>query len=239
VQLQEASSRDAANVQLSAKRVNHRTRHVLPMRNALDSQRSSRGRVNMRPVVRAKNNTPNDTQPVPALGDVLEFMSVLWQLDHALQRASKRMEVSLGVTGPQRLVMRIVGRIPGLPAGQLAKLLHLHPSTLTGILKRLEGQGLLRRRTDAQDGRRALFVLTEKGRSFDVATEGTVEACISRTLDHTPAPKLAAARALLEHIAAQLEETVARPVTAVKPGAGRGKKAQPRGRRIARGRHVR
>ena len=42
------------------------------------------------------------------LGRVLEFMRVLWAVDHALQSTSKWMEVRLGVTGPQRLVIRIV-----------------------------------------------------------------------------------------------------------------------------------
>jgi DNA-binding MarR family transcriptional regulator len=150
-------------------------------------------------------------ESLPPLGDVLEFMRVIWQLDHGLQRASKRMEASLGVTGPQRLVIRIVGRFPGMPAGQLAKLLHLHPSTLTGILKRLERQGLLRRRADPRDGRRSLFGLTDKGRSFDVATEGTVEACIAQALDRASAQQLGAARDLLAAITELLESSLARP----------------------------
>jgi len=157
-----------------------------------------------------------DDRPVlPALGDVLEFMRVIWQLDHALQRTSKRMESVLGVTGPQRLVVRIVGRFPGIPAGQLAKLLHLHPSTLTGILRRLEQQGLLRRRSDPRDARRSLLGLTDKGRSFDVDAEGTVEACIAASLKHTPMHKIEAARAVLNEIAGRLAqaEVEAMPAT--------------------------
>jgi len=168
---------------------------------------------------------------LPPLGDVLEFMRVIWQLDHTLQRASKRMEMSLGVTGPQRLVIRIVGRFPGMPAGQLAKLLHLHPSTLTGILKRLERQGLLRRRADPRDGRRSLFGLTDKGRSFDVDTEGTVEACIARALERSSAHQLAAARELLASIAQQLAASVAHPMSAVASKKRRGAPAKPGKRR--------
>lgn len=37
-----------------------------------------------------------DRPPLPALGEVLDFMRLLWGLDHALQRASKRMETTLG-----------------------------------------------------------------------------------------------------------------------------------------------
>ena len=45
----------------------------------------------------------------PSLGPTLDFLRLLWELDHALQRRSKRMARALGLTGPQRLVLRIVG----------------------------------------------------------------------------------------------------------------------------------
>lgn len=141
----------------------------------------------------------------PRLGGALEFMRLLWAVDHALQRTSKRMETSLGVTGPQRLVIRFVGRFPRIPAGQLARLLHLHPSTLTGILKRLGRQGLVRQEPDPEDGRRALLILTSKGQRLNVESEGTVESGVRRALAGIAPAKLAATRAVLESIAATLE----------------------------------
>ncbi len=116
------------------------------------------------------------------LGPVLEFMRALWALDHALQSASKRMEVHLGVTAPQRLVVRIVGRFPGISAGEVAEILHLHPSTLTGILKRLQDRGLVERRPDPGDARRVLLHLTRRGRSIDGLRTGTVESAVRRAL---------------------------------------------------------
>src|SRR5256714_3983183 len=111
----------------------------------------------------------------PPLGAVLDFLRLLWAVDHALQSASKQMESNFGMTGPQRLVMRIVGRFPGIAAGRGAEILHVHPSTLTGVLKRLESRGLLQRRTDPRDGRRALFLLTPEGRKPDTVRTGIVE----------------------------------------------------------------
>src|SRR5438046_6523104 len=90
----------------------------------------------------------------PPLGAVLDFMRLLSAVDHALQSASKRMESTFGLTGPQRLVVRIVGRFPGIAAGRIATILHVHPSTLTGVLKRLEARGVLQRRPDPRDARR-------------------------------------------------------------------------------------
>jgi DNA-binding MarR family transcriptional regulator len=64
-------------------------------------------------------------------------MQLLWAVVHELEITSKRMTGEIGVTGPQRLVLRVVGLFPGLSAGELATILHLHPSTLTGVLQRL------------------------------------------------------------------------------------------------------
>ena len=147
-----------------------------------------------------------DLGSAPPLGDVLDFMRLLWAVDHALQRTSKEMETRLGVTGPQRFVLRIVGRFPGIPAGQVAKLLHLHPSTLTGVFRRLESHDLLRRRADPRDGRRFLLSLTEKGRLFDVEVEGTVEAAVQGVLERTSPASLQAARDVLQAVAAELTE---------------------------------
>jgi DNA-binding MarR family transcriptional regulator len=140
----------------------------------------------------------------PQLGEVLDFMRVIWGLDHALQKTSKGMKSRVGVTGPQRLAIRLIARFPGIPAGQLAELLFVHPSTLTGILKRLERQGLIRRRPDPRDGRRAFLGITEKGRQVDAAVSGTVEAAVQRVINCTPKLKLDHAREILSNLAEAL-----------------------------------
>jgi DNA-binding MarR family transcriptional regulator len=140
------------------------------------------------------------------LGPVLEFMRALWALDHAFQSASKRMEARLGVTAPQRLVVRIVGRFPRISAGEVAEILHVHPSTLTGVLKRLETRGVLVRTADPKDGRRALLSLSARGRELDGLTTGTVEAAVRRVLKRMPAQTSRSARALAEALAAELDE---------------------------------
>ncbi len=132
----------------------------------------------------------------PPLGAVLDFMRLLWAVDHALQSASKRMEAIHGITGPQRLVVRIVGRFPGIAAGRVAEILHVHPSTLTGILKRLETRGIILRRVDPRDARRALFALTPKGKKLDTLRTGTVEQAVRRVLSRDPRQVLAAQEVL-------------------------------------------
>lgn len=118
----------------------------------------------------------------PQLGGVLDFMRLLWAVDHGLQATSKRMQATMGVTGPQRLAVRIIGRFPGISAGRLARVLQIHPSTLTGILARLESRRLVTRWPDPKDARRALFGLTAGGRALNERRSGTVESALARAL---------------------------------------------------------
>ena len=139
------------------------------------------------------------------LGKTLEFLRILWSIDHGLQSRSKRMESSLGVTGPQRLVLRIVGRFPGISAGGIAKLLRLHPSTVTGMLQRLERHALLERRGDPEDRRRSLFRLTRAGGRLDTMRDGTLEGALRKVMGRLPSSKVVAAAEVLAAIAAELD----------------------------------
>ena len=115
-------------------------------------------------------------------GETLQFMQWMWELVHALDVRSKRMVNLVGVTGPQRLVLRVIGQKPNQTASQIAAMLGKHPSTLTGLLARLQGRGLILRGHDALDRRRALFTLTAAGRKIDKLQRGTVEASVRRAL---------------------------------------------------------
>lgn len=144
-------------------------------------------------------------EAVPPLGEVLEFLRLIWAVHHGLEKTSKKMDLQLGITGPQRLVLRIVGRFPGIPAGRLAEILHVHPSTLTGVLKRLEARGFIERRADPRDARRASLGLTTRGRRLDVASEGTVEAAVNRAMHAAGSHRVRAAGRVLRILADTLE----------------------------------
>ncbi|MBL9018535.1 MAG: MarR family transcriptional regulator [Myxococcales bacterium] len=140
-----------------------------------------------------------------SLGTALGFLQQVWELTHALQVSSKRMARTIGVTGPQRLVLRVVGAAPGITARELATTLGLHPSTLTGVLGRLERQKFLIRRTDPDDRRRARFVLTARGKKVDAARRGTVEAAVRRALARADQTTVAKAQEMLALLVTELE----------------------------------
>jgi DNA-binding MarR family transcriptional regulator len=145
-----------------------------------------------------------------SLDPVLQFMRLLWAVHHGLQRASKRMRRELQVTGPQRLVLRAIGQFPGISAGSVARLLHVHPSTLTGVLARLLDRGLIARAPDPADRRRSVLVLTTAGAAIDRRHAGTVEAAVRKALASLTPAQQSAARLVLTRLGDSLEAEGAR-----------------------------
>ena len=127
------------------------------------------------------------------LSPALDFLQRLWQLNHTLEKLSSQMEKKLGVTAQQRLIIRCVGKYPGITSGQLATLLHVDPGTVSAALKRMSDKGLLERRSDPRDGRRVSLGLTAKGRKIDRSTKGTVEGAVEHLLEAASVKDVASA----------------------------------------------
>jgi DNA-binding MarR family transcriptional regulator len=138
-------------------------------------------------------------------------MRLLWAIVHQLQKRSKRMTVDLGVTGPQRLVLRVVGLFPGASAGTLAEILHVHPSTLTGVLQRLTAQRLLRRSSHEKDRRRSVLYLTARGERVNSTDTGTVESAVAAALEVVGRRDAMATERALSIIAEHLDDSPERP----------------------------
>jgi DNA-binding MarR family transcriptional regulator len=156
------------------------------------------------------SHSPAKEPPIPGQGvdppsEALAFMQLLWAVAHGLESSSKRMHAELGITGPQRLVLRLVGHYGRISAGQLADILHIHPSSLTGMLRRLEQAELLRRESDPFDRRRALLELTRRGIRLNEQRSGTIESVVSRALGKVAGERVVAAKTVLKAIAAALE----------------------------------
>jgi MarR family transcriptional regulator, organic hydroperoxide resistance regulator len=153
---------------------------------------------------------------------VLSFLQLLWAIAHGLASISKRMRATVGVTGPQRLVIRLIGRYGKAAPGDLADVLHVHPSSLTGVLKRLEKAQLIKRATDPTDGRRAILTLTPRGQALNDQALGTVESSVRRTLRGVAPAHTAIVRDVLARLARELGVEGSTPA-----GAGRMKRLAP------------
>lgn len=88
----------------------------------------------------------------------------LYAASHAFTRYYKRLLSPLGLTYPQYLVMLRLHEQDGQHVGSLSKDLCLETNTLSPLLKRIEGMGLVRRARSPEDERRVDLFLTETGR---------------------------------------------------------------------------
>lgn len=141
-----------------------------------------------------------------SLDPVLDFMRLLWDIEHGLQSTSKRMRKTLGITGPQRLVLRVVGQFPGLSAGETAHLVRLHPSTITGVIQRLVDKKLLIRDRDPKDTRRMRLRPVQRAERYIRPSAGTVEAAVKSALQSMPPSHVTHARAVLAAVASALSD---------------------------------
>lgn len=76
-------------------------------------------------------------------------------------------EIARGaLTGPQQSAMSVLVKSEGLSLKELSKQLGLAHSTVSGIVDRLEKQGLVERHADEADGRFSKLVVSDKVRKF-------------------------------------------------------------------------
>jgi len=87
----------------------------------------------------------------------------LYGAAHAFTRAYKPLLDPIGLTYPQYLVMMVLWQQNAISVKTLGEKLHLDSGTLTPLLKRLEGKGLVERRRSLTDERARELCLTEQG----------------------------------------------------------------------------
>jgi DNA-binding MarR family transcriptional regulator len=139
------------------------------------------------------------------LPEALQFVRLLWQLDHALNKRSRQLLGRVGVTAPQRFLLKVGGMRPGCSPGQLARFLHVTPATVTRVVQRMEAAGFLRREADPDDSRRVRLHLTPKGRKVEERCSGLNESPITAVLEATPRARVEETRRLLGALVEALE----------------------------------
>ena len=132
----------------------------------------------------------------------------LYSASLAMTKLYKPLLDPLGLTYPQYLVMLVLWEGDGVTVSQVGERLALDSGTLTPLLKRLEGAGLLQRLRDSADERRVLLRLTAAGRALKTRAVAVPEAvaCASGcALD-----ELAALTARLQALRLQIQDSTPR-----------------------------
>ncbi len=101
----------------------------------------------------------------------------LYSTSLAMTRLYKPLLDELGLTYPQYLALLVLWEKDGLTVSELGEKLFLDSGTLTPLLKRMEGAGLVSRLRDVADERRVHVTLTAVGRKLKTRAE-KIPGCI-------------------------------------------------------------
>lgn len=77
----------------------------------------------------------------------------------------------LGLTYTQYITMLVLWEVPTISAKELGERLYLDSGTLTPLLKKLEGMGIVKRNRGTEDERSLIVSLTSKGESLKEAAK--------------------------------------------------------------------
>ncbi|HEV7344939.1 MAG TPA: MarR family transcriptional regulator [Devosia sp.] len=126
------------------------------------------------------------------VGEMLCFS--IYSAGHAFNALYRPLLEEIGLTYPQYLVMVALWNRDGQRVKELGDGLFLDSSTLTPLLKRMEGSGLITRTRNPDDERQVLLNLTKKGWDLKERSQ-TISTCIQNAvgLDAAAVQKVQAA----------------------------------------------
>ena len=104
----------------------------------------------------------------------------LYATSMAINRVYKPLLDQLGITYPQYLVLSTLWEGDGRTVGAIAERLSLESSTITPLVKRLEAASLVTRARQADDERRVLVSLTDRGWALKQESRCLGEALFAR-----------------------------------------------------------
>jgi DNA-binding MarR family transcriptional regulator len=102
--------------------------------------------------------------PIPTIDQMLCF--AIYSAGHAFTRFYKPRLDALDLTYPQYLVFLVLWEKDDLTVKALGERLFLDSGTITPLIKRLEGRGLVERKRDEDDERQVRIRLTARGRAL-------------------------------------------------------------------------
>lgn len=151
--------------------------------------------------------TGHSVEPDQVLALDNQVCFALYAANRAVTARYRPLLAELGITYPQYLVLLVMWEADRhqspVRVSYLGQRLRLDSGTLTPLLKRLEGQGLILRKRDPSDERAVLIELTEPGRTLRERAAGVPGQLLCNT--GIDPQQLASLRDELKNLLAQMD----------------------------------
>lgn len=109
------------------------------------------------------NTPPSPPEQRPEIDSIVETIIYLYTES---RRLTKGMASQFGLTGPQLTVIKLLETFDNLSLSSLSERIRAQNSTVTGIIDRMEREGLVRRERSTTDRRVVHIKLSDKGQKL-------------------------------------------------------------------------
>lgn len=135
----------------------------------------------------------------------LQVLQSLRQIIHAVDVYSRKLRTQYRITAPQLVCLTTICQNGSLTTTQIAGSVHLSPSTVVGILDRLEKQGLIQRMRDSKDRRLVNVTATDEGKRLVEHAPSLLQDRLAEALQRLPDLEQATIALSLRRIADLME----------------------------------
>jgi len=114
---------------------------------------------------------------------ISNIMDNIRRVFQILNEQSQRIKQETGLTGPQLWAIGVIHEHGPINISNIARRMHLHPTTVLGIIDRLEARGLVSRNR-SKDDRRVIWVeLTQDGKDLVQSVPEVIQGLLGSRLE--------------------------------------------------------
>ena len=151
------------------------------------------------------SRAPRASKAPPSGPDAAAIVQGLRRIVRALELYSQDVHRSYSLTAPQLWALKTLQRDGPLSAGHLAQALAVHQSTVSVLIQRLEGRGLVRRARVTPDRRFVRVELTERGAALAAEAPQPAQGRLLHGLDAMPPQEVRAIRRAVDRLVQVME----------------------------------
>jgi DNA-binding MarR family transcriptional regulator len=161
----------------------------------------------------------SETPPIPEGNYELRIFQSLRRIIRAIEIHSQKLSHDHQITGPQLGCLLAIKQHGALTTTRLAQTVFLSPSTVVGIVDRLEEKGLVSRLRSTRDRRQVQICLTEAGNSLADSAPSPLQETLAGSLQNLPALELVSITLALDKLVSLMEagEISAAPILETGP----------------------
>jgi DNA-binding MarR family transcriptional regulator len=130
----------------------------------------------------------------------LRILRALRRIMRAVDVYSRKLIAEYNITGPQLVCLSHIVNGEGVTLSRLSRAMYMSPSTVNGILARLEAKRLIRRERKDPDRRKVIISATDEGREVAANAPSSLQDRLAQAIKQLPPEEQAELTGSVERI---------------------------------------